>query len=362
VLITGGLGFLGYHLATDLLRRDGEVSLTIVDNLSSTKMDYRSLIGRARIEVLDLRLYREGDGRFDDIYHLASPVGSLGILARTGHIIEDILSLTYRVVRLALRSEAKLLFVSSSEVYGQDGIHEEGSQLKVNQKGGARAEYALGKMASEVILRNLSFNHPLRYNVCRPFNVIGEQQSAAIGFVVPTFFESAFRGDPIPVFAPGTQRRSFCHVSDVVRAMVAIQESPLEGETFNAGHDGNVISIQELAALIRTLCRSRSRIEVVDSLAKFGRHYSEAYEKIPDLHHIRARLPWQPELGLQESLARIHADYWRRFAGTGRDLAIALTGQGAKRSGGLSPQGYPLTDERPGPPKSALLGRLMPSA
>lgn len=339
VLITGGLGFLGYHLATHLLRRDGTISLTIVDNLSSTRIDYRSLLGRAHIEVQDLRLYREGTARFDDIYHLASPVGSLGILARTGRVAEDILSLTYRVIELALRSRAKLLFVSSSEVYGQDGIHEEGVRLSVNQNGGARAEYALGKMTSEVVLRNLSFLQPIRYNVCRPFNVIGEQQSAAIGFVVPTFFEAALRGDSIPVFAPGTQRRSFCHVSDVVRALVAIQESGLEGETFNVGHDGNTLSIQELAQVIRALCDSRAPIVLVDSLAKFGQRYSEAFEKIPDLRRIRSRLGWQPELGLQESLARVHRFYRHEpsCAESDREATAALDGPAAGRNAAATP-------------------------
>jgi nucleoside-diphosphate-sugar epimerase len=311
VLITGGLGFLGYHLATELLRRDPTALLTIVDNLSSTRIDYRSLVGRVEILVEDLRCYREGNTRFDEIYHLASPVGSLGILARTGHLAEDILALTYRVVDLALRSQARLLFVSSSEVYGRDGLHEEGGRLTVNPHGGARTEYALGKMTSEVVLRNLALLSPIRYNVCRPFNVIGEQQSAAIGFVVPTFFETALRGEPIPVYAPGTQRRSFCHVSDVVRAIIAIQESALDGETFNVGHDQNVVSIDHLARIIRNLCDSHSPIVVVNSLAKFGQRYSEAFEKIPDLQRIRDRLGWQPEMTLEAGLARIHA-YYRR--------------------------------------------------
>jgi nucleoside-diphosphate-sugar epimerase len=303
---------MGFHLASALLRREDGLTLTIVDNLSSTRLDYGSLVGRARIAVQDLRQFREGSTRFDEIYHLASPVGSLGILARTGYVVAEILSLTYRVVKLALRSQARLLFVSSSEVYGQNGLHEEGARLCVRQQGGARAEYALGKMASEVILRNLSFSHPLRYNVCRPFNVIGEHQCAAIGFVVPTFFAAACRDQPIPVFAPGTQCRSFCHVSDLVRAMIAIQESSFEGDTFNVGHDRNVICILELAERIRSLCDSRSRIELVDSLARYGPRYSEAFEKIPDLRRIRSRLGWEPRLGLEESLERVHTCYPRR--------------------------------------------------
>lgn len=309
VLITGGLGFMGHHLANHLLREEPSIRLTIVDNVSSTKIDYGHLLEHARIHVRDLRDYSADGQRFDHIYHLASPVGSLGILSRTGRIAEDIISLTYKAIDLTLRSGARLLFASSSEIYGRDGIHAEGARWRVNPAGGARSEYALGKMTSEVILRNLSLVHPIRYNACRPFNVIGEYQSAAIGFVVPTFFEAALRDRDLPVFAPGTQRRSFCHVGDAVRAMVAIQESDLEGETFNIGNDDNIVSILELAALIRELCGSESRIVIVDSLELFGKRYSEAFEKIPDIRKIHARLGWRPRLDLRQSLEKVRKAY-----------------------------------------------------
>jgi nucleoside-diphosphate-sugar epimerase len=330
VLVTGGLGFLGYHLATHLLRRDPSISLTIVDNLSSTKIDHRDLVGRARVLVQDLRTYMAAGETFDDIYHLASPVGSLGILSRTGRIAEEILSLTYVAAELAARSQAKLLFVSSSEVYGRDGIHSEDARLWVNQCGGARTEYALGKMASEVVLRNLSLTQPLRYNVCRPFNAIGEHQSSTLGFAVPAFFEAALHGRDIPVFMPGTQRRSFCHVSDIVEAMVLVQESPIEGEVFNIGNDQNVISISALAERVRDLCGSTSGIVLVNSVAEFGQTYSEAFEKIPDIRKIGELLAWKPRLGLQESLEKVRAFYVRQKAEQSAFLEVGRTfGQSA---------------------------------
>ncbi len=315
VLITGGLGFMGYHLARYLLQRNPAIRLTLVDNLSSTRIQDAGLVSRAQVWLQDLGDALPDGADFDHIYHLASPVGSLGILARTGSIVQEILRLTYRVMELALQSGARLLVVSSSEVYGRDGEHEEEACLCVHPRGGARTEYALGKMASEVILRNVSRMKPLRYNVCRPFNVIGEHQSAAIGFVVPTFFDCALTGRDLPVFAPGTQRRSFCHVSDVVRGMVAIQESSWAGEVFNLGSDRNATTIADLAGQIRDLCGSRSRMVLVDSLARFGPLYSEAFEKLPCLAKARRRLGWEPLLDLETSLARIHAWYCTQSPG-----------------------------------------------
>ena len=321
VLITGGLGFLGHHLARHLLQRNPAILLTLVDNLSSTWIEDAGLARRARVCLQDFGdELLDGEG-FDYIYHLASPVGSLGILSRTGSIVQEILRLTCRVIDLTRRTGARLLVVSSSEVYGRDGVHEEEACLCVHPRAGARTEYALGKMASEVILRNVSRMKPLRYNVCRPFNVIGEHQSAAIGFVVPTFFECALAGGDLPVFAPGTQRRSFCHVSDVVRGMVAIQESAAEGEVFNVGNDRNVTTIADLAGRIRDLCGSPSRIVPVDSLARFGPLYSEAFEKIPCLAKIRGRLGWEPLLDLETSLSRIHA--WYRSQVPGRQTGLS---------------------------------------
>lgn len=309
VLITGGLGFVGYHLARHLLRQNPAVRLTLVDNLSSTQIPDDALWHRARVRLQDFGEDRLDGECFEHIYHLAGPVGSVGILARAGSIVQEILRLTHRVTDLAVRTGARLLVVSSSEVYGRDGVHEEDACLCVHPAAGARTEYALGKMAAEVVVRNLARLQPLHFNVCRPFNVIGEHQSAAIGFVVPTFFECALTGRDLPVHAPGTQRRAFCHVSDLVRGMVAIQESGVEGEVFNVGNDRNVTAIADLARRIRGLCGSTSRIVLIDSRARHGPLYSEAFEKIPSLARIRARLGWEPVLDLETSLARILAWY-----------------------------------------------------
>ena len=127
ILVTGGLGFIGVRLCRLLIENQPEAELTIVDNLSSTILDYSDLSNDAEIIVADMRSVSEQQP-FDEIYHLASPVGSVGILQYSGRIAGDIVSLAEKAADLAEASGARLSYVSSSEVYGRDVSHDEAAQ------------------------------------------------------------------------------------------------------------------------------------------------------------------------------------------------------------------------------------------
>ncbi len=306
ILVTGGLGFIGSHLCRTLLHDQPGLELTIVDNLSSTRIDYSDLKGRARILIQDM-LDFESSQKFQEIYHLASPVGSLGILTRNGYIAREVLALTYKAAELALTSNAQLLFVSSSEVYGQDGVSREDAAKIIPERQGTRVEYALGKLLSEHVLFNLALEHDIQFKICRPFSVIGAGQSSRIGFVVPTFFERALAGEDIPAFYGGAQRRSFCHVADAVDAILAVQQKGQVGHIYNIGNPGAITSIRGLAEKIVSLCSSTSRIVAVDPQKLYGKQYVEAFEKIPDVAKVRQHTGWQPKLDLEASLKEILA-------------------------------------------------------
>lgn len=309
-LITGGLGFLGHHLAKLLLASDGSSSITIVDDLSSVPRDWKWLADAgAEVLVQDLRDFAYEGRRFDEIYHLASPVGCLGILSRCGKITKEIVDLTHRAVEIALHNNAKLLFVSSSEVYGESVSWQEDAALVQRATPGARNEYSIGKLASEIILRNTALCEPLRYNICRPFNTFGEFQSPEIGFVVPRFILQAIREQDIEVFQPGLQKRAFCHASDTVAAFTCIQRSSLEGEILNVGDPRNLVSIMELAETIKSICRSASKIVTVDPTAVYGPAYVEAPDKVPDTGRIGRLLGWQPKRDFHDSLRRTYEHY-----------------------------------------------------
>ena len=309
ILITGGLGFLGQHLARYLLRTYPVCRLTIIDNLSSSEINYRWLHNRAEILTADFKTVSLASRRFSRIYHLASPVGSLGILTRSGYVAKEITDLALRAGELAADNGAAVLYVSSSEVYGKAGVQREDDELAVPVQTGTRMEYSLGKLAGEHLLRNLAARFGFRLTVVRPFNALGEGQSARIGFVVPTFFRNALAGKPLPLFNGGNQIRCFCHAEDVARGLVAIQERGKDCHTYNLGNPGNAVTIRELAMRIRELCASNSQLETVHPTQRFGAHYLEASAKSPCIDKIKTDTGWAPAIDLDSALTDIYYYY-----------------------------------------------------
>lgn len=323
ILITGGLGFLGQHLASYLLRTHPGCRLTIIDNLSSSKINYGRLQSRAEILTADFRTVSLAGRKFSHIYHLASPVGSLGILTRSGYVAKEITDLALRAGELAADNGAAILYVSSSEVYGKAGIQREDDELAVPVQTGTRMEYSLGKLAGEHLLRNLAARFGFRLTVVRPFNALGEGQSARIGFVVPTFFRNALAGKPLPLFHGGNQIRCFCHAEDVARGLVAIQERGKDRHTYNIGNPGNAVTIRELAMRIRELCASDSELETVDPTERFGAHYLEAAAKSPCIDKIKADTGWTPAIDLDSALTRVY-DYFSTMRGGNSCIPLEL--------------------------------------
>jgi nucleoside-diphosphate-sugar epimerase len=308
ILITGGLGFLGQHLCRHLLSRYPGCHLTVIDNLSSSIIDHTWLIGNAEIVISDYERISVGR-KFDQIYHLASPVGSLGILKSSGYVVKSITDLAVHAGEMAAAGQASLLFVSSSEVYGKVGLQHEADEPIVSAETGTRMEYSIGKLAGEHLLHNLALRHGFRLTIVRPFNIFGEYQSSRIGFVVPTFFELAMAGEPLPLFYGGEQTRCFCHASDVVEALIAIQERGTDRATYNVGHPGNAIAIRDLAAKIKALCQSPSAMEWVNPVERYGPSYLEASAKTPSIEKVQSDTGWTPCVDLDTALQRVYRCY-----------------------------------------------------
>jgi nucleoside-diphosphate-sugar epimerase len=277
--------------------------------LSSTHLDYSSLKGRTEIHIKDFRHFVNYEGAFDEIYHLASPVGSLGILEKSGYIAQDILELAKHAANIAADSNARLLYVSSSEVYGKDGEHREDSEQIVPRKRGTRMEYALGKLTAEHMLINRAHEDCFQLRIVRPFNAMGEWQSSQIGFVIPKFFESSLCGYDLTVYGNGQQLRSFCHVDDLVNGIITIQTKGKDKFIYNVGHPDNVISIDRLAYTIKHLCKSQSKIVYLDPRELHGSKYIEAFNKIPNIDRALYHTEWKPTINLAKGLQRIYRHY-----------------------------------------------------
>lgn len=309
ILISGGLGFIGHHLCKQLLATTSNCEITLVDDLSSSTIDYSELAGLVTLIIGDFRSLPQKHGPFDEIYHLASPVGSLGILAKHGRIAFEILELANAAAGLARQSGARLLYVSSSEVYGREGLHEESVEQIVTCRRGSRMEYALGKLTAEHVLLNLASKDQFEVRIVRPFNAMGAGQRAQLGFVIPRFFESALSGLDLQVHYHGTQVRSFCHVDDLAAGIIAVQQKGKSGEIYNVGHPDNRISIAALAEKIRCMCRSGSAIKNIDPRVLYGNNFIEAFDKIPEIGKVTEHTGWRPFIGLDMGLQRIFSHY-----------------------------------------------------
>lgn len=312
VLISGGLGFIGRHLVRHLLSRPNPYQVTVVDDLSGSDLSAKSIASlqkSADIKVMDFLDYAYTGENFDDIYHLASPVGAIGILAKSGKIAKQILDLADKATEIALLSSSRLMYISSSEIYYSSPNQQEESDILLTIHAGARIEYAMGKYAGEVAVRNMGIAKKLEYNICRPFNLIGEEQSSKLGFVVPRFMEACLIHADLKVFGDGTQERSFCDINDFIPALVQFQEGKITYETLNIGNLHNRTTILNLAQTIKNITGSPSKIRCIDPVSKYGSLYMEGGEKLANVEKANRLIHLNLTPNLIEVLKRIHQSY-----------------------------------------------------
>jgi UDP-glucose 4-epimerase len=319
VLVAGGFGFIGSHLVEQLLDDGHEV--VVVDDLSSSPLPLADLLaelgdhaGLRHVEGDITEVAADGDlGAVDEIYHLASFVGPAGILSHGGRIARQLVGAASAVAALAQRRGARLVFVSSSEVYGggRDGLCPEDAPRVVAAGTSVRREYAAAKIAAEVLLGNLG-PQGLDVRIVRPFNVAGPRQSGRGGFVLPRFIGQAMSGDDLTVFGDGSQLRAFSDVGEIAAGLRATMRVGRPGETYNLGNVANRTTILDLARLVLDVTGSDSGIVFVDGKAIYGPLYEEAHDKVPDARRAAEELGWRPRRTCRD-IAESTADYMRRL-------------------------------------------------
>lgn len=303
ILITGGMGFIGKFLVRKLLA-ERDYQLTIVDNLSSSKVD-EQIISNPRVTFFNASFENwtpPAGAKYHQIYHLTSPVGPLGVLKYKGRIAEMILGQLYHAAQFAMKMDAKLLEISTSEVYGQHPDNEQEGQREdidkiVPSNLTVRLEYGVAKLLCEIVLKNLSRDNKLDYICIRPFNIVGPKQNGDLGFIIPRFLKQAAAGEPLTVYGDGSQKRTFTHVQDFVDAIFLTMESDRTGEIYNVGNPGNVTTILNLAEKIKAVTKTVSPISFVDPAAMY-KDFAEAWNKIPNIDKISAHTGWQPKYPL----------------------------------------------------------------
>ncbi len=300
ILVTGGFGFLGSHLI-EILLNDPDNTVHVVDNLSTNPLPLGYLLNlipnkkRLTYSIADVAKYSPFE-RFDEIYHLASIVGPVGVLKHPGNIVKRTVEDTYCVMDWAQGMRCRLLDVSTSEIYGggRDGLCSETMSKIIQPNVTIRLEYAVAKLASEIALTNRVYAGILDAVIVRPFNISGPRQSGKGGFVLPRFVYQAINNEPITVFGKGDQVRAFTHVVDVANGLVNAMRYGYKGEAYNIGNLANKTTILEFAQDVVKYTQSKSEIVLVDPKTIHGNSFAEANDKYPDDTKSRDFIKWNP--------------------------------------------------------------------
>ncbi len=299
-LITGGAGFIGSHLAETLLEREQEVH--VLDDLSTGSIgNIRHLKARTGFEYTidsadNARLVAELVDEADVVYHLAAAVGVELIVDSPVRTIETNVHCTEIVLAAANKKKKPVFVASTSEVYGKSGdvpFREDGDLL-LGPTNTGRWSYACSKAIDEYLALAYWKERRLPVVIGRLFNTVGPRQTGRYGMVVPSFVRQALAGEPIRVHGDGRQRRCFCHVKDVVRAMADLMETDQAvGQVFNIGSTEE-ITILDLAHRVREACGSGSEIRLVPYEEAYEAGFEDMRRRIPDITKIEQLLGWLP--------------------------------------------------------------------
>jgi UDP-glucose 4-epimerase len=311
VLITGGAGFVGSHLAEALLERGDEVF--VLDNLSTGSIDnIAHLKSEPRFHytidtITNEPLLAEMIDTCDTVLHLAAAVGVKLIVEAPVHTIETNVHGTEVVLKHANKKKKLVLIASTSEVYGKSAEvpFKEDADLVLGPSEKHRWAYACSKLIDEFLALAYWKERKLPVIIVRLFNTVGPRQTGQYGMVIPNFVRQALAGQPITVFGDGTQSRSFTYVGDVVRAMVALINEPAAvGHVFNIGH-GAEIAINELAEKVKALTSSPSEIVHIPYDRAYESGFEDMPRRVPDSTKLQSLIGFRPTVELNEILTRV---------------------------------------------------------
>ena len=313
VLITGGAGFIGSHLAEAMLQ-DG-AGVVAVDDLSTGSLDnIAPMMGKrgfqfVRETVRNPTTMAALVDRCDVIFHLAAAVGVQLIVDRPVHTIETNIHGSEVILDLANKFGRKVVVASTSEVYGKNTKipFAEDDDATLGSTRYTRWSYACSKMVDEFLALAYRDQYGLETILCRFFNTIGPRQTGQYGMVVPRFIRAALAGEPLRVFGTGQQSRCFCHVADVVAALRKLIDCPAAvGQVINIGSD-EPITVNDLAAKVIALTRSRSTTQHLSYEEAYGRPFDDMLVRVPDLTKIKKLIGYRPRYTLDQTLEQIIA-------------------------------------------------------
>ena len=322
-LVTGGGGFIGSHLVEALLAQGQHVM--VLDSLSTGQLpnleavcdhpNFRFVQG----SVFDELLVDELVDQCDVIVHLAAAVGVKLIMEEPLRSLSTNIRGSEIVIEAALHYRRKILLASTSEIYGKNSAVplSESSDCILGSPTVPRWAYSTAKAMSEILAMAYHEERNLPAVVVRFFNTVGPRQSPAYGMVIPRLVRQALANDPLTIYGDGTQTRCFCHVDDVVKALIALLEHPdAVGEIFNIGSDEEV-TISELGQRILRRTGSSSEAQLVPFEQAFQSAFEDIPRRVPDTTKLRDLTGWRPTWMLDDILDQTIAQARDQFQRSG---------------------------------------------
>ena len=311
ILITGGAGFIGSHLAERLLEDGHHVS--IIDNLSTGRLEniesikengnFHYTIG----SVLNRELMNKLMVGIDQVYHLAAAVGVKYIIENPLLSLKTNIVGTDNVLELANKNKAKVLITSTSEIYGKSEkvpFSEDDDRLLGSTRI-SRWGYSDSKAIDEFMALAYFREKRLPVVIVRCFNTVGPRQTGQYGMVLPKFIKAALLDQPLVVYGSGQQTRCFADVSDVVDAFIKLMNTPgCQGEIFNVGTT-EAISMEALAHKVKAMCESKSRIDFMSYEEAFEEGFEDMMNRMPNLDKIREFIAYEPKYNLDDIIQRM---------------------------------------------------------
>jgi dTDP-glucose 4,6-dehydratase len=307
-VVTGGAGFLGSHLCERLIEMGYDV--VCLDNLlTGSASNIAHLMGNSRFKFIKYNVvdYLFVDGPVDAVLHFASPASPIDYLEMPIQTLKVGSLGTHKALGLAKEKKARFLLASTSEVYGDPLVNPQPETYWGNVNPiGPRGVYDEAKRFAEAIAMAYRRYHKMDARIVRIFNTYGPRMRPNDGRVVSNFIVQALRGQPLTIYGTGSQTRSFCYVSDLIRGILALLTAPSSNEMdrpFNIGNPEER-TVRDLATKILALTRSSSQIEYHDLPV------DDPHVRCPDISRAKSVLGWKPEVDVDQGL-QLTIDYFR---------------------------------------------------
>ena len=312
-LVTGGAGFIGSHLIESLINRADQV--VVLDNLSTGSSKNLSKVADQITvhngSILDQQLVDKLVADCDYVIHLAAALGVFNIVNKPLESLKTNLQGSEIILQAADKYRKPVLIASTSEIYGKNEkvpLNEEDDRI-IGHPLKSRWSYSEAKAVDESLAYFYHLENKLPIRIVRFFNTVGPRQVGHYGMVVPRFIEAALKNEPLSIYGSGEQIRCFCHISDVIRALLLVIDSDQAvGEVFNIGNNQQS-SINQLAERVISLLGSKSKIERISYKDAYPQGFEDMQRRVPDISKIKRVLGWSPQLDLDQIIKDIAASY-----------------------------------------------------